>query len=153
MFSLDCLTSGAKSNILGYISLHPIPLVCSLKVVTHLVAFWMNGVSGSCSLGTVGHRLRPNNLDTTRFPPAANSWEPSTPYRIWPHHCKLKGRDHHPKKELDPGVIRISPFPHLDIHGRAGFCHKSAQSALPSWPNSAHTQTPDSHDWVFSNTG
>jgi hypothetical protein len=46
MFSLDCLTSGAKSNILGYISLHPIPLVCSLKVVTHLVAFWMNGVSG-----------------------------------------------------------------------------------------------------------
>jgi hypothetical protein len=45
MFSLDSLTSVTKSNILGNVSLHFIPLISGLEIMVHLVSSWMNGIS------------------------------------------------------------------------------------------------------------
>jgi hypothetical protein len=45
MFSLDSLTSVAKSNILGNVSLHSIPSISGLEIVVHLIPSWMNGIS------------------------------------------------------------------------------------------------------------
>jgi hypothetical protein len=45
MFSLDSMTSVAKSNILGSISLHSIPPIGGLEIVAHLIPSWMNGIS------------------------------------------------------------------------------------------------------------
>jgi hypothetical protein len=46
MFSLDSLISVAKSNILGNVSLHSIPLISGLEIMVHLIPSWMNGISG-----------------------------------------------------------------------------------------------------------
>jgi hypothetical protein len=43
-------------------------------------------LSGSCTPGTVGHRLRPKNLDMTGSLELHTAGEPSTSYRIRPHH-------------------------------------------------------------------
>jgi hypothetical protein len=45
MFSLDSLTSVAKSNILGNVSLHPVPPICDLEIMVHLIPPWMNGIN------------------------------------------------------------------------------------------------------------
>jgi hypothetical protein len=45
MFSLDSLTSVAKSNILGNVSLHSVPPVSELDIMVHLIPPWMNGIS------------------------------------------------------------------------------------------------------------
>jgi hypothetical protein len=45
MFSLDSLTSVAKSHILGNVSLHSIPPVSGLEIMVHLIPPWMNGIS------------------------------------------------------------------------------------------------------------
>jgi hypothetical protein len=45
MFSLDSLTSVAKSNVLGNISLHSIPPISGLEIMVHLIPSWMNGIS------------------------------------------------------------------------------------------------------------
>jgi hypothetical protein len=45
MLSLDSLTSVAKSNILGNISLHFIPPISGLEIIVHLIPSWMNGIS------------------------------------------------------------------------------------------------------------
>jgi hypothetical protein len=45
MFSLDSLTSVAKSNILGNVSLHSIPPISGLEIMVHLMPSWMNGIS------------------------------------------------------------------------------------------------------------
>jgi hypothetical protein len=37
MFSLDSLTSVAKSNILGDVSLHSIPPISGLEIMVHLI--------------------------------------------------------------------------------------------------------------------
>jgi hypothetical protein len=55
-------------------------------------------LSGSSTLGTAGHRLRPKILDTTGSLQWQMAGEPYTMYRIWPHHSKLQRRGHHPKK-------------------------------------------------------
>jgi hypothetical protein len=46
MFSLDSLTSVAKSNILGNVSLHSIPPISGLEIMVHLIPSWMNGIRG-----------------------------------------------------------------------------------------------------------
>jgi hypothetical protein len=46
MFSLDSLTSVAKSNILGNVSLHSIPPISGLEITVHLIPSWMNGIRG-----------------------------------------------------------------------------------------------------------
>jgi hypothetical protein len=46
MFSLDSLTSVAKSNVLGHVSLHSIPPISGLEIMVHLIPSWMNGISG-----------------------------------------------------------------------------------------------------------
>jgi hypothetical protein len=45
MFNLDLLTSVAKINILGNISLRSIPLIGGLEIMVHLIPSWMNGIS------------------------------------------------------------------------------------------------------------
>jgi hypothetical protein len=45
MFSLDSLTSVAKSNILSNISLHSIPPISGLEIMVHHIPFWVNGIS------------------------------------------------------------------------------------------------------------
>jgi hypothetical protein len=45
MFSLDSLTSVAKSSILYNVSLHSIPPISGLEIVVHLIPSWMNGIS------------------------------------------------------------------------------------------------------------
>jgi hypothetical protein len=45
MFSLDSLTSVAKSNILGNVSLHSIPQISGLEIMVHFIPSWMNGIS------------------------------------------------------------------------------------------------------------
>jgi hypothetical protein len=45
MFSLDSLTSVAKGNILGNVSLHSIPPISVLEIMVHLIPSWMNGIS------------------------------------------------------------------------------------------------------------
>jgi hypothetical protein len=45
MFSLDSLTSVAKSNKLGNISLHSIPPISDLEIMVHHIPSWMNGIS------------------------------------------------------------------------------------------------------------
>jgi hypothetical protein len=45
MFSLDSLTSVAKSNILGNVSLHSIPPIGGLEIMVHLIPSWMNRIS------------------------------------------------------------------------------------------------------------
>jgi hypothetical protein len=59
-------------------------------------------LSGSCTLGTVGHRLRPKILETTGSLQWQTAEEPYTSCRIWPHHSRLKRREHQPKK-TNPG--------------------------------------------------
>jgi hypothetical protein len=44
MFSLDSLTSVAKCNILGNVSLHSIPPISGLEIMVHLIPSWMNGI-------------------------------------------------------------------------------------------------------------
>jgi hypothetical protein len=44
MFSLDSLTSVAKSNIVGIVSLHSIPPICGIETMVHLIPSWMNGI-------------------------------------------------------------------------------------------------------------
>jgi hypothetical protein len=45
MLILDSLASVAKCNILNNVSLHPIPPICGLEIMVHLVPSWMNGIS------------------------------------------------------------------------------------------------------------
>jgi hypothetical protein len=45
MFSLDSLTSVAKKNILGNVSLHSVPPISGIDIVVHLIPYWMNGIS------------------------------------------------------------------------------------------------------------
>jgi hypothetical protein len=45
MFGLDSLTSVAKSNILGNVSLNSIPRISGLEIMVHLIPSWMNGIS------------------------------------------------------------------------------------------------------------
>jgi hypothetical protein len=39
------LTTIAKSNILGNVSLHSIPPISGLEIMVHLIPSWMNGIS------------------------------------------------------------------------------------------------------------
>jgi hypothetical protein len=50
MLNFDSLTSVAKSNILGNVSLHIIPPISGLEIMVHLIPSWMNGISGLVSL-------------------------------------------------------------------------------------------------------
>jgi hypothetical protein len=50
MLSFDSLTSAAKSNILGNVSLHTIPPISGIEIMVHLIPSWMNGISGLMSL-------------------------------------------------------------------------------------------------------
>jgi hypothetical protein len=45
MFSLDSLTSVTKTNILNNVSLHPVPPICGLEIMVHLIPPGMNGIS------------------------------------------------------------------------------------------------------------
>jgi hypothetical protein len=45
MFSLDSVTSVAKSNILDNISLHSIPPTIGFEIMVHLIPSLMNGIS------------------------------------------------------------------------------------------------------------
>jgi hypothetical protein len=45
MFSFNSLTSVAKSNIIGNVSLHTIPPISGLEIVAYLIPSWMNGIS------------------------------------------------------------------------------------------------------------
>jgi hypothetical protein len=45
MFSLDSLTSVAKRNILGNVSLHSIPPISGLEIMVHPIPSLMNGIS------------------------------------------------------------------------------------------------------------
>jgi hypothetical protein len=46
MLGFDSLTSVTKSNILGNVPLHTIPLISGLEIMVHLIPSWMNGISG-----------------------------------------------------------------------------------------------------------
>jgi hypothetical protein len=50
MLGFDLLTSIAKGNILGNVSLHTIPPLSGLDIMVHLVPSGMNGISGLVSL-------------------------------------------------------------------------------------------------------
>jgi hypothetical protein len=50
MLSFDSLTSVAKGNILGNVSLHTIPPISGFEIMVHLIPFRMNGLSGHVSL-------------------------------------------------------------------------------------------------------
>jgi hypothetical protein len=52
MLDLDSLIGVTKGNILGNISLHPIPPIGCLEIMVHLIPYWMNGISGLVSLST-----------------------------------------------------------------------------------------------------
>jgi hypothetical protein len=45
MLDLDSLTSVAKGNILGNVSLHTIPPISGLEIMVHLIPSEMNGIS------------------------------------------------------------------------------------------------------------
>jgi hypothetical protein len=45
MFSLNSLTSVAKSNILRNVTLHSTPPISGLEIMVHLIPSWMNGIS------------------------------------------------------------------------------------------------------------
>jgi hypothetical protein len=78
---------------------------------------------GSCTLGTVGHRLWPKSLDMTGSLQQQTAKESFTPYYSW-----LKRRDHHLKKNETWEQSTQNTLPHLSSHGQAGFCHISARS-------------------------
>jgi hypothetical protein len=46
MLSFNSLTSVAKSNILGNVSLHTISPISGLEIMVHFIPSWMNGISG-----------------------------------------------------------------------------------------------------------
>jgi hypothetical protein len=50
MLGFDYLTGIAKSDILGDISLHTIPLISGLEIMVHLLPSLMNGISRFMSL-------------------------------------------------------------------------------------------------------
>jgi hypothetical protein len=50
MLSSDSLTSVAKGNILGNISLHTVPPISDFEIMVHLIPFGMDGISGLVSL-------------------------------------------------------------------------------------------------------
>jgi hypothetical protein len=50
MVSFDSLTSVAKGNILGNVSLHTVPPISGLEIIVHLIPSGMNGISGLVSL-------------------------------------------------------------------------------------------------------
>jgi hypothetical protein len=50
MLGFESLTGIAKSDILGNIPLHSIPLISSREIMVHLIPSWMNGISGVVSL-------------------------------------------------------------------------------------------------------
>jgi hypothetical protein len=50
MLGIDSLISDAKSNILGNVSLHTIPLISDIEIMVYLIPSWMNGISGLVSL-------------------------------------------------------------------------------------------------------
>jgi hypothetical protein len=58
----------------------------------------INGLSGSRTLGTTGHRLQPKILDTTDSLQRQIVGEPYTLDQIKPHHSRLKRRGHQPTK-------------------------------------------------------
>jgi hypothetical protein len=55
-------------------------------------------LSGFCTPGAVDHQLRPINLDMISALQQQMAEEPSTLYRIGPHHSWLKRRGHQLKK-------------------------------------------------------
>jgi hypothetical protein len=46
MLGFDSLTSVAKGNILGNVSLHTVPPINSLEIMVHLILSGVNGISG-----------------------------------------------------------------------------------------------------------
>jgi hypothetical protein len=50
MLDFDSLTSVAKGNILGNVSLHTVPPISGLEIMVHLTPSGMNGISGLVSL-------------------------------------------------------------------------------------------------------
>jgi hypothetical protein len=50
MLDFDSLTSVAKGNILGNVSLHTIPLTSDLEIMVHLISSGMNRISGLVSV-------------------------------------------------------------------------------------------------------
>jgi hypothetical protein len=50
MLGLDYLIGVAKGDILGNITLHPIPPIGFLAIMVHLIPSWMNKISGLMSL-------------------------------------------------------------------------------------------------------
>jgi hypothetical protein len=50
MLGFDSLTSVAKGNILGNVSLHTVPPISGLEIMVHLIPSRMNGISGLVSL-------------------------------------------------------------------------------------------------------
>jgi hypothetical protein len=50
MLDFDSLTSVAKGNILGNISLHTVPPISDLVIMVHLITSEMNGISGLLGL-------------------------------------------------------------------------------------------------------
>jgi hypothetical protein len=50
MLSFESLTSIAKGNILGNISVHTAPPISGLDIMVHLIPSGMNGISGLVSL-------------------------------------------------------------------------------------------------------
>jgi hypothetical protein len=52
----------------------------------------------SCTLGTAGHRLRPNNMYMTGSPIGKMAGRPYTLYQIHPYHSWLERKGHPSKK-------------------------------------------------------
>jgi hypothetical protein len=50
MLSFDSLTSVAKGNILGNVSVHTVPPISDLEIMVHIIPSEMNGISGLVSL-------------------------------------------------------------------------------------------------------
>jgi hypothetical protein len=50
MLGFDSLTSVAKSNILGNVTLHTVPPISGLEIMVQLIPSWMNGISRLVSL-------------------------------------------------------------------------------------------------------
>jgi hypothetical protein len=50
VLDLDSLTSVAKDNVLGNVSLHTVPPISGLEIMVHLIPSGMNGIRGLMSL-------------------------------------------------------------------------------------------------------
>jgi hypothetical protein len=89
---------------------------------------------GSCTAGTVGHQLRPKNLDTTDSLQQRTTAEPFTPYQTWPHDSWLKRGDHHTKKKQTWEQSTLTHPLVSVVMGRQDFTTCQPATSLPHGP-------------------